>query len=147
MNKNKYQNTETQLHNIARQLAGVDIIILRLSVIVIFALFGTYKWFEFEANALHQLLPGTWLGMLYPILGVQGLSYALGAAEYITLVALITGFFRPLFGVAGAVMVIATGVVTLSLLPQLGKIDSFIVKDVLLIGAGLVLLRHDLQRT
>nr|MCB7501030.1 DUF417 family protein [Enterobacter roggenkampii] len=47
-------------------------VLLRLSVIFIFALFGTYKWFAFEANALHHLLPGTWLGALYPALGVQG---------------------------------------------------------------------------
>ncbi|MGL4724123.1 MAG: DUF417 family protein [Scandinavium sp.] len=136
----------TLLHRVLRQTAGLDITALRLSVIFIFALFGTYKWFAFEADALHHLLPGTWLGALYPAVGVQGLSYGLGVVENITLLALITGFFRPLAGAVGAVMVMATGIVTLSLLPQLGRIDSFIIKDVLLIGAGLVLLRHDLRR-
>lgn len=29
-----------------------DIVILRLSVIIIFILFGTYKWFDFEVMAL-----------------------------------------------------------------------------------------------
>lgn len=142
------QNTtfETQLRRVLRQTSGLDVIALRLSVIVIFALFGTYKWFAFEANALHYLLPGTWLGAMYPVLGVQGLSYALGVVENITLLALIVGFFRPAVGVIGALMVAGTGIVTLSLLPQLGRIDSFIIKDVLLIGAGLVLLRHDLRR-
>ncbi|MBJ0340633.1 hypothetical protein JFK78_24295 [Escherichia coli] len=43
-------------------------------------------------------------------------------------------------------IVIVTGITTLSLLPQLGKIDSFIIKDVLLIGAGAVLLKYDLKR-
>lgn len=28
-----------------------DIVILRLSVIIIFMLFGTYKWFDFEVMA------------------------------------------------------------------------------------------------
>ena len=129
-----------------RLLTGTDVIALRLSVIAIFALFGTYKWFAFEADALHHLLPGTWLGALYPLLGVQGLSYALGVVENITLIALIIGFFRPAVGALGALMVIATGAATLSLLPQLGRIDSFIIKDLLLIGAGLTLLRHDLRR-
>ncbi len=46
----------------------------------------------------------------------------------------------------GDIIVIVTGITTLSLLPQLGKIDSFIIKDVLLIGAGAVLLKHDLKR-
>ena len=141
---------KTNAHSLHRKalrlLAGTDIIALRLSVIAIFALFGTYKWFAFEANALHHLLPGTWLGALYPLLGVQGVSYALGVVENITLIALIAGFFIPLAGAAGAVMVIGTGAVTLSLLPQLGHIDSFIIKDILLLGAGLTLLRHDLRR-
>ncbi|HFD7939680.1 TPA: DUF417 family protein [Klebsiella quasipneumoniae] len=140
-------NVETQLRRLLRKTSGLDIMVLRLSVIFIFALFGTYKWFAFEANALHHLLPGTWLGALYPALGVQGLSYALDVVENITLLALIAGFFRPAVGAAGALMVAGTGIVTLSLLPQLGRIDSFIIKDVLLIGAGLVLLRHDLRRT
>ncbi|HDU8497242.1 TPA: DUF417 family protein [Morganella morganii] len=138
---------EPQIRRLLRKTTGMDVIALRLSVIFIFALFGTYKWFAFEANALHHLLPGTWLGELYPILGIQGLSYALGVVEYISLLALIAGFFRPVAGVIGALMVVGTGIVTLSLLPQLGRIDSFIIKDILLIGAGLILLRHDLRRT
>lgn len=137
---------EPKIRQLLRKTSGLDIIALRLSVIVIFALFGTYKWFAFEANALHHLLTGTWLGTLYPTLGIQGLSHALGVVEYITLLALIVGFFRPTVGAVGAMMVAGTGVVTLSLLPQLGRIDSFIIKDVLLIGAGLVLLRYDLRR-
>lgn len=138
--------SQTRLERMLYRTSGLDIAILRLTVIFIFALFGTYKWFSFEAEALHHLLPGTWLGALYPLLGVQGLSYTLGVIENITLLALIIGFFRPSFGVIGALMVTGTGVVTLSLLPQLGRIDSFIIKDVLLIGAGLVLLRYDLCR-
>ena len=107
-------NVETQLRRLLRKTSGLDIMVLRLSVIFIFALFGTYKWFAFEANALHHLLPGTWLGALYPALGVQGLSYALGVVENITLLALIAGFFRPAVGAAGALMVAGTGIVTLT---------------------------------
>jgi uncharacterized membrane protein YkgB len=137
---------DTLLYRVLRQMAGLDILALRLSVIFIFVLFGTYKWFIFEANALHNLLPGTWLGTLYPIMGVQGLSYGIGVVENITLLTLVIGIFRPLAGVVGALMVTGTGIATLSLLPQLGRVDNFIIKDVLLIGAGLVLFRHDLRR-
>lgn len=45
----------------------------------------------------------------------------------------------------GDIIVIVTGLVTLSLLPQLGKVDSFVIKDVLLLGAGSVLLKYDLK--
>ena len=122
-----------------------DIVILRLSVIGVFMLFGTYKWFDFEVMALEPLISSTWLNILYLIFGVHGGSYFLGVMETITFLALIIGFARPGVGISGD-LIITTGVTTLSLLPQLGKIDSFIIKDVLLIGAGAVLLKYDLTR-
>lgn len=126
--------------------SNIDIIVLRLSVIVIFMLFGTYKWFDFEVNALEPLISKTWLNFLYTLFGVHGGSYLLGVVETITFIALIIGFVKPIIGVFGDIIVIFTGVVTLSLLFQLGKIDSFIIKDILLIGSGLVLLKYDLLR-
>ncbi|MGX9516687.1 DUF417 family protein, partial [Escherichia coli] len=63
----------------------------------------------------------------------------------ITFLALSIGFFRPAAGILGDIIVIVTGLVTLSLLPQLGKVDSFVIKDVLLLGAGSVLLKYDLK--
>ncbi|HAI8717777.1 TPA: DUF417 family protein [Escherichia coli] len=123
-----------------------DMIILRLSVISIFMLFGTYKWFEFEVMSLEPLISATWLNILYTMFGVHGGSYFLGVVETIAFLTLIIGFFRPAAGVLGDIIVIVTGTTTLSLLPQLGEINSFVIKDVLLIGAGAVLLKHDLKR-
>lgn len=96
-------------------LRGKDIAILRLSVFAVFAVFG-----------------------------VHGGSYFLGTAETATFILLIMGFRLPLAGIAAALMVLTTGFVTLSLMFQTGMVDSFIFKDVLLIGVGLVILRHDL---
>ena len=121
-----------------------DIVILRLSVIIIFMLFGTYKWFDFEVMALKPLISPTWLNILYIMFGVHGGSYFLGTAETATFILLIMGFRLPLAGIAAALMVLTTGFVTLSLMFQTGMVDSFIFKDVLLIGVGLVILRHDL---
>ncbi|EPB8414967.1 MULTISPECIES: DUF417 family protein [Escherichia] len=123
-----------------------DMIILRLSVISIFMLFGTYKWFEFEVMSLEPLISATWLNILYIMFGVHGGSYFLGVVETIAFLTLIIGFFRPAAGVVGDIIVIVTGITTLSLLSQLGEINSFVIKDVLLIGAGAVLLKHDLKR-
>ncbi|HCQ3813287.1 TPA: DUF417 family protein [Escherichia coli] len=123
-----------------------DMVILRLSVITIFMLFGTYKWFDFEVMALEPLISTTWLNILYILFGIHGGSYFLGVVENLTFLALIIGLFRPAAGMLGDIIVIVTGITTLSLLPQLGKIDSFVIKDVLLIGAGAVLLKHDLTR-
>lgn len=123
----------------------IDIIALRLSIIFIFVLFGTYKWFEFEVIALEPIISNSWLTILYTLFGHYGASYVLGIVENITFIALIIGFIKPKIGVVGDFLVILTGITTLSILPQLGRIDSFIIKDILLIGAGLVLLKFDLK--
>lgn len=78
-----------------------DMVILRLSVITIFMLFGTYKWFDFEVMALEPLISATWLNILYILFGVHGGSYFLGVVESITFLALIIGLFRPAAGVLG----------------------------------------------
>lgn len=122
-----------------------DILVLRLSVIFIFVLFGTYKWFDFEVVALEPILSKSWLSILYTLFGHYGASYFLGVVENITFIALIIGFFKPKIGLIGDLLVILTGITTLSIIPQLGHIDSFIIKDVLLVGAGLVLLKYDLK--
>uniref|UniRef100_UPI0034D4B25F DUF417 family protein n=2 Tax=Morganellaceae TaxID=1903414 RepID=UPI0034D4B25F len=122
-----------------------DIVFLRLSVIGILMLFGTYKWFDFEVMALEPLISKSWLNILYTLFGVYGGSYFLGIVENLTFLALIAGFYKPVIGMMGDIIVIGIGVITLSLLPQLGKVDSFIIKDILLIGAGIVLLKYDLK--
>ncbi len=77
-----------------------DMVILRLSVITIFMLFGTYKWFDFEVMALEPIISSTWLNILYILLVSTG-SYFLGVMETLTFLALIIGFFRPAAGVLG----------------------------------------------
>ncbi|MDO4696048.1 MAG: DUF417 family protein [Neisseria sp.] len=125
--------------------SNFDILILRLSVIIIFLVFGTTKWFDFEVEILKPMISATWLSFLYDLFSYHGASYFLGVVEGITYIALIVGFYRPFWGVLGAVLVLATAAVTLSMLPQLG-FDPFIFKDILLIGSALVLLKNDLKR-
>lgn len=126
--------------------SDADVAVLRVSVIFIFALFGTFKWFDFEVSELEPLISSTWLSFLYTLFGVHGGSYFLGVVETLAFLALMVGFKKPAFGIAGDLIVIVTGITTLSLLPQLPTLDGFIVKDVLLIGAGAVLLKFDLRR-
>ncbi|ASK27633.1 DUF417 family protein [Neisseria chenwenguii] len=124
------------------QQSDIDIAVLRFSVIFIIALFGIYKWFDFEVEALKPLISGSWLNFLYTLFGFHGASYFLGVVEGIAYIALALGYVKPKIGVVGDLLVILIGVVTLSTLPQVGM-DSFIVKDIILLGAGLVLLKHD----
>ncbi|MDO4683618.1 MAG: DUF417 family protein [Lautropia sp.] len=126
--------------------SDIDIHLLRLCVILIFLIFGNTKWFEFEVELLKPLISPTWLSFLYDLLGHHGTSYLLGVVESTAYVSLIIGFARPRIGIIGSLLVILTALTTLSMLPQLGGFNAFIVKDLLLLGAGAVLLKHDLRR-
>jgi uncharacterized membrane protein YkgB len=121
-------------------------IILKLSIITVFIVFGMAKWFEFEVQALEPLITQTWLNIFNYFLGLHGTSYFLGVTELTTVILLIAGFKRPALGAIGAALVVLTGLVTLSLLPQLGRFDSFIFKDVVIAAVGLTLLKRDLIR-
>lgn len=127
-------------------LASKEPMVLRLSVIIIFLVFGVAKWFEFEVQALEPIFIKTWLGIFPYFLGLHGSSYFLGVVEMTTVILLIAGFKRPLLGMIGAGLLILTGLVTLSLLPQLGGLDSFIFKDIMVVAIGLTLLKRDLIR-
>lgn len=136
------------MNNLIQRFARstADVAIMRSTLIFIFALYGTYKWFDFEVQALEPVISVTWLNILYTLFGIAGGSYFLGVVETLTFLLLIAGFSRPAAGIAGSALVIVTGLITLSLLPQLGEVDGFIVKDVFLISTGLAVLKHDLCR-
>lgn len=85
------------------------------------------------------------MGLLYSPFGAQDTTYTRAVIENITLIALILGYVNAQIGIIGDSLVLLIGLVTLSLLPQLGRLDSFIVKDVLLLSSGLVLLKSDLR--
>ncbi|MDY0927187.1 DUF417 family protein [Enterobacter sp. CFBP8995] len=127
-------------------LASKEPMVLRLSVIIIFLVFGMAKWFEFEVQALEPIFTKTWLSIFPYFLGLHGSSYFLGVVELTTVILLIAGFKRPDLGMIGAGLLILTGLVTLSLLPQLGGLDSFIFKDIMVVAIGLTLLKRDIIR-
>lgn len=127
------------------QQSEIDIVVLRLSVIILFFVFGNTKWFEFEVEGLKPIIANSWLTFLYDLLGFHNTSYLLGVVETIAYVSLAVGFSRPKIGLLGSFLVFATAIVTVSLLPQLG-FNGFIFKDILLIGMALVLFKYDLNR-
>lgn len=127
------------------QQSDFDIIILRLTVIIIITFYGILKWFDFEVDALKPIISGSWLRFLYDLFGFHGTSYLLGIIEGVTYIALMVGGIKPKIGIVGALLTMLIAVVTLSTLPQLG-LNGFIFKDILLLGAGIVLLKYDLNR-
>lgn len=118
----------------------------RFALILVLFLFGNYKWFEFEVELLKPIISGTWLNFLYTIFGFHGASYFLGVVESIGYIALAVGYKKPKAGVLGSIIVIMTGFTTLSLMPQLGKPDGFILKDIFMVALGFIILKYDLIR-
>ncbi|HDR1022389.1 TPA: DUF417 family protein [Pasteurella multocida] len=130
---------------LAFQKSDIDMLALRISVIVLFFIFGNIKWFDFEVETLKPIISNSWLNFLYDLFGFHYTSYFLGVVESIAYIGLFLGIRQPKYGLIGSLLVLLTALVTVSLLPQLG-FDGFIFKDILLIGMALVLFKYDLNR-
>ena len=58
---------------------GVDLHLVRGSMVLIFLLFGYQKWFEYEAQTLIPFISnGPLTFWMYPVFGLHGASYFLG---------------------------------------------------------------------
>jgi uncharacterized membrane protein YkgB len=121
-----------------------DLMALRVSTIAIFFCFGIAKWFEFEIHTLKPLITSTWLNIFNYFLGIHGTSYLLGVIQLLIVVLLVVGFRYPVFGAAGCIMVILSGLATLSLLLQIETPALFMFKNMIIVSAGLTLLKRDL---
>lgn len=125
---------------------GLPTLVLRLGVVFIFAAFSMGKWNLAGADGLvNAYIAGTWLEFLPKLITAKGFSIYLGVFETAAFLGLLLGLKWPKFGVVGAVLVAITGLVTVSLLPQLPYMP-FIVKDLVLLGAGFYLASYDAKR-
>lgn len=145
--------------NIAERNAGAfnSLSLLRWALVVIFLWFGGMKFTAYEAGGIAPFIQHSpimsWLDSLF---GVQGASYAIGVIELSTAAALILGAFRPFFSALGAAMSAATYLFTLTFFmstpgvaePTAGGFPAisaapgqFLLKDLVLLAASLVLLR------
>ncbi|SAL76615.1 Inner membrane protein YkgB [Caballeronia terrestris] len=139
----------------------LDISYLRGAMIVIFFFFGYAKWFPYEAEGLFPLLSHSpVLSWMLDAFGKQGASHALGIAEWTICALMILGVWFPRLAVAGACGSIATFATTTTLIfstpgaweasaggfPAMGGATGFLLKDIVLFGASLVLLKAGLNR-
>jgi uncharacterized membrane protein YkgB len=141
--------------------SDIDYQLVRASMVIIFAFFGYQKWFEYEAQVLIPYIShGPLIWWLYPVFGVRGASWFLGAAEWLFGLLLFAGFWSKRLGVLGALGSIATFVGTVTIIPfmpdgwaasaggfpaMVGNVP-FLMKDVVLLAASVYLLKQDLQR-
>jgi uncharacterized membrane protein YkgB len=139
---------------------GLDLHLVRGSMVLIFLLFGYQKWWEYEAQTLVPFINnGPLTFWMYPVFGLHGASYFLGVSEWLTAALLIWGFWNPKAGVFGAILSIATFVTTVAIIPFLpdgwdaaagfpamkGNV-AFLTKDVVFLAVSVYLLKQDVAR-
>src|SRR5262245_4586602 len=135
--------------------------LIRASMVIIFALFGYQKWFEYEAQTLIPFIKnGPLIFWMYPAFGLHGATYFLGVSEWLTAALLLWGFWNKKAGALGALLSVGTFTATVTTIPFMpdgwtadagftamqGNV-AFLMKDVVLLAVSVYLLQQDLART
>jgi uncharacterized membrane protein YkgB len=139
----------------------LDYHLMRASMVLIFAFFGYQKWFQYEANVLIPYISnGPLIFWLYPVFGIRGATWFLGAAEWLFGLLLLFGFWNKKLGILGALGSCVSFVGTITIIPffpngwaasaggfpaMTGDV-AFLMKDVVLLAVSVYLLRQDVWR-
>jgi len=154
------------MYSLARRVAqsglvqgDLDYHLVRAAMVLIFALFGYQKWFDYEAQVLVPFISnGPFIFWLEPAFGVHGASYFLGASEWLFGTLLFAGFWSKPLGILGAIGSTGTFVMTVTIIPfmpngwaavgfpAMAINNAFLLKDVVLLVASLYLLKQDIVR-
>ena len=71
----------------------LDYHLIRVSIVIIFLLFGYQKWFAYEATVLIPFIShDPLISWMYPAFGIQGASWLLGVSEWTFGALLFLGF-------------------------------------------------------
>ena len=139
----------------------LDYHLLRASMVIIFLFFGYQKWFQYEAQALIPYISnGPLIFWMYPVFGIRGATYFLGAAEWLFGTLLFLGFWSKRLGILGALGSCFSFVATVTIIPFMpdgwaasaggfpamtGNVP-FLMKDVVLLAVSVYLLKQDVVR-
>ena len=128
-----------------QHLAAAGRVVLRYGLVALLLLWGGFKFFEFEAEAIRPLIEDSPLmSWLYPLLGVRGTSSLIGVVELAAALLICTRAWRPDLSALGSLIAAGTFVVTLSFLVTTPGVlapsnpwGGFLLKDIILLGAAL----------
>ena len=139
----------------------LDYHLMRASLVVLFLFFGYQKWFDYEAQVLIPYISnGPLLFWMYPVFGIRGASWVLGASEWSFALLLFLGSWHKRLGMLGALGSCAAFIGTITIIPFMpdswaasaggfpamtGNVP-FLMKDVVLFAASLYLLKQDVTR-
>jgi uncharacterized membrane protein YkgB len=125
-------------------IENVGTAILRYGVVFLLVAIGALKFAEFEAKAIQPLVSNSpFMGWLYSVLSVQGVSNLIGVTEIGTGLLIASRRFSPIASALGSAIAAGIFTTTLSFIfttpgglsPQ-GPAFGFLVKDVVLLGAS-----------
>jgi uncharacterized membrane protein YkgB len=128
----------------AQRLQTLGAGILRYGLTFLLLLFGTFKFFRFEAEAIQPLLTHSpFLAWLPATLGVRGSSALIGVVELTAALGIAAGPWLPRLGTIAGLVATATFLTTLSFLVTTPGVlapgsdaGGFILKDLVLLGAA-----------
>lgn len=126
-------------------LEKAGLALLRYGLVFLLLLWGSFKFFAFEANGIQPLvLNSPVLSWLDPLLGIRGTSALIGVIEIIAAVLIALRRWSPRLSAYGSVFASAIFVTTLSFLfttpgalAATSPFGGFLMKDLLLLGAAL----------
>jgi len=139
----------------------LDYHLLRTLMVIISLFFGYQKWFEYEAQALIPYIShGPLIFWLYPVFGIRGATYFLGASEWLFGALLLAGFWNKKAGILGALGLCFSMLATSTIIPfipggwaasaggfpAMTEKVAFMMKDMVLLGVSVYLLRQDVIR-
>ena len=127
------------------QLGIAGLGVLRYGLVFLLLLFGSFKFFEFEARGIQPLVEHSpFLAWLYPIFGLRGTSGLIGSIEVLSAGLIAIRRWSARLSGFGSLMASGTFLVTLSFLfttpgalSPAHPANGFLLKDVVLLGAAL----------
>jgi len=85
----------TRLAQVRLFQSDLDLHLIRASMVIIYFFFGYQKWFDYEAQGLIPFFThGPLIFWMYPVLGIKGSTYFLGASEWLFGALLLAGFWN-----------------------------------------------------
>jgi uncharacterized membrane protein YkgB len=129
------------------QIHTIGLGLLRYGLALVIAIIGSYKFFEFEVEAIRPLVGSSPLvSWLYEVLGVRGAAAMFGLCEIAIALLIATRPWVPRVSAFASLAASGMFVVTLSFLVTTpgammptNPYQQFLLKDVVLLGAALLI--------
>jgi uncharacterized membrane protein YkgB len=118
-------------------------LLLRYALVFLMLMWGSFKFFEFEAEAIRPLTENSPLtSWLYPLLGVRGTSALFGVTQVPAALLIAAYRWLPRASAVGSLFAAVMLLTTLSFIvttpaAELAPFRGFLMKDAVLLGAAL----------